>query len=134
MVDTILENPLGVGLGYKTQSKFAEGGKLAAFDNGLGEVFFALGIFGGLIFTLGIARLLRWLYRRTKQAEPIAAELGRWAFSLFSMSVLALVSAYFLGGTSGVVSWMVLGVAMASLKKSPIAFVGRDTAWQGPMP
>lgn len=114
VIEMVASNPFGVGFGETSEGKVQAGQQgLQAFDNGVGQVLYTLGLPGSMIWAVGMAMLFGYLKTTsTRAGETERAELTT-ARALLVMSLLVLIAAYGLAGLSGVVVWYFVGLALA---------------------
>jgi putative inorganic carbon (hco3(-)) transporter len=109
----ITSNPFGAGLGYKSAGKITGSStKLMAFDNGIGEVFYALGLPGGAAWLLGMILIGDQLRRSAARRSGPTLANTHLATAIFAMHGLGLASAFNYAGVSGIMPWMAAGIAL----------------------
>lgn len=119
MLSKIVEQPMGVGIGFKTVKKIAGNTSgIAGIDNGLGEVFWTLGIPGGLSLLAGLILLAVKVRRfaamkRLQRTHLDQIEMfNSLAIACFISLFCTLVISYVFDDLNGAVLWSLMGIAM----------------------
>jgi hypothetical protein len=111
VLQLIMEEPLGQGLGATGSAKRLANGTSITFDNGLLNLFFSLGWLGGILYLLGAVIALAGLVRRFEpRADPIPKVARAVTFATFG----ALASFNTLIGVSGVLFWAFVGLSLSA--------------------
>ena len=106
---SILEDPLGRGLGATGSARRLASGATQTFDNGLLNLFFSLGWVGGLLYLGGTLAMMTGLIRRFEpRQDPIPKVARAVGFATFA----ALLSLNTLIGVSGAMFWGLLGLSV----------------------
>ncbi len=111
VLELILNEPLGRGLGATGSAKRLATAGTETFDNGLLELFFSLGWVGGLLYLGGTLVMLAGLMGRFEpRNDPIPKVARAVSFATFA----ALASLNTLIGVSGVMFWGFVGLSIGA--------------------
>jgi hypothetical protein len=111
VLELILNEPLGRGLGATGSAKRLASGGTETFDNGLLNVFFSLGWMGGLLYLGATLYLMAGLIARFEpRHDPIPKVARAVGFATFA----ALLSLNTLIGVSGAMFWGLLGLSIGA--------------------
>lgn len=121
MISTLLDNPLGAGIGYKTAGKISGSSKkIMAVDNGIGDLALTLSVPGAVAWLSGLAGLFNLLRRRIANRMSESDEyICRVALALTAASSIALGSAFSFAGVTGILTWFTIGLANNGASASP---------------
>lgn len=132
VMEMILTEPFGRGLGATGSAKRLATSGTETFDNGLLNLFFTLGWFGGLLYLGGTLMMLAGIMRRFEPREdPIPKVARAVSFATFA----ALASFNTLIGVSGVMLWGFVGLSIGAKSCYRAAgFAGRPPVPGPPAP
>ncbi|MGC4030160.1 MAG: hypothetical protein QM754_00220 [Tepidisphaeraceae bacterium] len=112
----VMDEPWGIGLGYRSASKISGGAKVTGIDNGYGDLCLTFGIFGAILIIAGLGMLLKELVAQSasvQSRELIVLKIQ----SLMTIVAIATgtLAILMLGGSSGMWLWLSIGLARAPM-------------------
>ncbi|MEM9827213.1 MAG: O-antigen ligase family protein [Planctomycetota bacterium] len=111
LYEQVWENPFGYGIGFRSSDKVAGAStKVVAIDNGIGELFYSLGLIGSTSWAVGFLTLVAQFYRLLTARYRITHELGALVFILSVVMFSRLIINLSLIGLTGVVFWCLIGL------------------------
>ena len=123
VADQVVNRPWGAGLGYRTQSKVAgDSNNIEGVDNGYGEIFYAFGILGGILYLFGnfvLFTRIAGIRDDFRDGRPSELYIALARTMLITMAIFTCASASFLG-IGGVWVWWCIGAAVAQPAASEI--------------
>lgn len=112
MLLSILSNPLGRGMGFKTAGRVSDGEALYVIDNGFGELGVTLGIPGMIVWSAGVLQLMIIVSNRLAHRKGNARYFPEAGIAVLCASWFAMPAVFSFSGLGGVLTWFYAGISL----------------------